>query len=52
MTEQEWQPLEESPEVAAAVEDDTTVAELATDDPADEGPRFLEPSVPEDTGRS
>lgn len=44
MTEQDWQPLEESPEVAAAVQDDTTVPELASDDVADEGPLFLEPT--------
>jgi hypothetical protein len=49
VTEQDWQPLEESPEVAAAVRDDTTVSELASDDAADEGPLFLEPSDPEGT---
>ena len=46
MPEQDWQPLEESPAVAAAVEDDTPVPELVTDDPADEGPPFVEPSDP------
>ncbi|WP_229071022.1 hypothetical protein [Actinoplanes sp. DH11] len=44
MTEQDWEPLEESPEVAAAVEDETTVPELVTEDPEDEGPEFLEPA--------
>ena len=48
VTEQDWQPLEESPEVAAAVRDDTTVSELASDDAVDEGPLFLEPSDPEE----
>ena len=49
MSEQEWQPLEESPEVAAAVRDDTTVPELVSDDDdADEGPLFLEPSDPDE----
>ena len=49
MSEQDWQPLEESPEVAAAVRDDTPVSELASNDDAaaDEGPLFLEPSDPE-----
>jgi hypothetical protein len=48
VTEQDWRPLEESPQVAAAVEDDTTVAELTTDDPADEGPLFVEPTDPDE----
>ncbi|MEU4558642.1 hypothetical protein AB0F72_09630 [Actinoplanes sp. NPDC023936] len=44
MTEQDWQPLEESPEVVDAAQDDTTVPELATEDAADDGPEFLEPT--------
>ena len=47
MTEQDWQPLEESPAVAAAVEDETTVPELADEDAGDDGPEFLEPPGPD-----
>ncbi len=44
-------PLEESPEVAAAVEDDTTVPELVTETGPDElDPEFLEPGDPQVTG--
>ena len=50
MPEQDWQPLEESPAVAAAVEDDTTVPELAVEDAADDdGPLFVEPCGPGET---
>lgn len=49
VTDQDWEPLEESPDVAAAVRDDTTVPELTTDDAADEGPEFVEPADPADT---
>ncbi len=40
------QPLEETPEVAAAVEDDTTVPQLMTGGgPDDETPEFREPAT-------
>lgn len=47
MSEQNWEPLEESPQVAAAVRDDTTVPELATEDAADESPEFVAPDEAE-----
>jgi hypothetical protein len=44
MTEYGFEPLEESPEVAAAVEDDTTVPQLISQGPPDDDtPEFLAP---------
>ncbi len=44
MSGYEIQPLEESPEVAAAVADDTTVPQLAAQGPADDDtPEFRAP---------
>jgi hypothetical protein len=45
MSEQNQQPLEETPEVAAAVEDDTTVPQLVTGGgPDDQTPEFRAPT--------
>jgi hypothetical protein len=44
VSEREFEPLEESPEVAAAVEDDTTVPQLIDQGPPDEDtPEFRPP---------
>jgi hypothetical protein len=44
MSEHEYEPLEESPEVAAAVEDDTTVPQLVSQGPPDDDtPEFRAP---------
>lgn len=43
MTEYEVEPLEESPEVAAAVDDDTTVPQLADQGPTEDIPEFHSP---------
>jgi hypothetical protein len=44
MSEYEYEPLEESPEVAAAVEDDTTVPQLINQGPPDDDtPEFRAP---------
>jgi hypothetical protein len=50
MSEQELQPLEETPEVAAAVEDDVTVPQFVTGGGPDaETPEFREPSGIDET---
>ncbi|HEX8627491.1 MAG TPA: hypothetical protein VF755_04900 [Catenuloplanes sp.] len=47
----ERQPLEETPEVAAAVRDDSTVPQLATGGGPDEDtPEFLEPRPTDEPG--
>ncbi|BAL88094.1 hypothetical protein AMIS_28740 [Actinoplanes missouriensis 431] len=48
MSEQQWTPIEETPEVAAAVRDESTVPELASEDAADESPEFVEPAEDSD----
>jgi hypothetical protein len=46
MNDRDFEPLEESPEVAAAVEDDTTVPQLAEQGPPDDDtPEFRAPVV-------
>ena len=50
MSEQDLQPLEETPEVAAAVEDDVTVPQFITGGGPDaETPEFREPAVVDET---
>jgi hypothetical protein len=51
MSEQSRPPLEESPEVAAAVDDDTTVSAFMTDGgPDEDSPQFREPGETGDAG--
>jgi hypothetical protein len=51
MSEPELQPLEETPEVAAAVEDDVTVPQFVTGGGPDaDTPEFREPASAGETG--